>query len=330
MHRAVIEAWWPWFGLFAAGVAALLLVVRLAGARFEPARLTRLHADQAGAVQSLSFVLTLPLFMMLMLFIVQVSQLMIAGVVVQYAAYAAARAAIVWIPAQLGDEAPNWIGPSVTQGAGLPAGVIGSPGDSAPGSGAWAPLFYEESRKLEKIAQAAKWACVSISPSRSLGLMASADLADIQELAYRALARDSTIPSGAITNRLRNKLAYAFAAGQTITLWDRDLGSWVTLPASQTTSVAVQHYMRDPTEANEVGWQDPIRVMLTHYLVLLPGPGNMLFRYVSAGQAQGMGSNFGYVVAPRGRFPVFRITGEATLLNEGQKSVVPYVYSPTE
>ena len=52
-----------------------------------------------GQRQSLSFVLTLPFFIMILLFIVQVSQLMIGQIVVEYAAFAAARAAAVWIPA---------------------------------------------------------------------------------------------------------------------------------------------------------------------------------------------------------------------------------------
>ena len=52
-------------------------------------------------MQSLSFVLTLPLFIMVMMMIVQVSQLMIGMVVVHYAAFAAARSAAVWIPAAM-------------------------------------------------------------------------------------------------------------------------------------------------------------------------------------------------------------------------------------
>ena len=76
-------------------------MVRLSGLRPRLGRLRRLHRDQAGSVQSLSFVLTLPLFVMVMMLIVQVSQLMIGLIVVHYAAYAAARSAVVWIPANL-------------------------------------------------------------------------------------------------------------------------------------------------------------------------------------------------------------------------------------
>ena len=72
---------------------ALLAAYALYRVARRPARFSRLrnlHGDQCGAVQSLSFVLVLPLFVMVMLFIVQVSQLMIGTIVVHYSAYAAA------------------------------------------------------------------------------------------------------------------------------------------------------------------------------------------------------------------------------------------------
>ena len=51
-------------------------------------------------------------FIMVMMFIVQLSQITIAKIVVEYAAFAAARSAIVWIPANLGVDGaqPNRIG----------------------------------------------------------------------------------------------------------------------------------------------------------------------------------------------------------------------------
>ena len=78
----------------------------------------RLHRDETGAVQSLSFVLTLPLFVMVMLFIVQLSQITIGRLAVEYAAMAAARSAAVWIPANMGDtfEAENRISSYVDLG----------------------------------------------------------------------------------------------------------------------------------------------------------------------------------------------------------------------
>ena len=89
----------------------LYLVVYFNRSRLCWARIRTLHRDEVGGVQSLSFVLTLPFLIMLMLFIVQVSQLMIGAIMVHYSAYAAARTAIVWIPAQMMEpEGCNRIG----------------------------------------------------------------------------------------------------------------------------------------------------------------------------------------------------------------------------
>ena len=68
--------------LFALGTAMVMLavVIRGSGCRLNLRRLGELHRCQKGGVQSLSFVLTLPIFVMIVMFIVQVSQLMIAQV----------------------------------------------------------------------------------------------------------------------------------------------------------------------------------------------------------------------------------------------------------
>lgn len=98
MQRDILIACAPWLALLAAAFVCARVLIRLSGARWQWGRLKQLHACQQGSVQSLSFVLTLPLFLLIVLFIVQVSQLMIAITVVHYAAYAAARSAMVWIP----------------------------------------------------------------------------------------------------------------------------------------------------------------------------------------------------------------------------------------
>jgi hypothetical protein len=99
MNRAVLHACLPWLAVLAGSLLAAYLLVRFSGARPSLRRLRRLHENQVGGVQSLSFVLALPLFIMIMLFIVQISQLMIGIIVVHYTAYATARSASVWIPA---------------------------------------------------------------------------------------------------------------------------------------------------------------------------------------------------------------------------------------
>src|SRR5262245_57513597 len=122
MHRAILEAWLPLVTWLLAAFAGVWLVARMSGARLTLRKLRRLHGCQAGSVQSLSFVLTLPVFIMLLLFIVQVSQLMIGTAVVQYAAFAAARAAMVWLPADLPAEPANTLDPmSINETSVFPA-----------------------------------------------------------------------------------------------------------------------------------------------------------------------------------------------------------------
>ena len=91
----------PLAGIFAFAYSGGLGVGALQPGELRLGRLLTLHRDEAGNIQSLSFVLTLPVFIFVMLMIVQVSQLMIGIVVVNYAAFAAARSAAVRIPAAM-------------------------------------------------------------------------------------------------------------------------------------------------------------------------------------------------------------------------------------
>ncbi|MDZ4817796.1 MAG: TadE family protein, partial [Planctomycetota bacterium] len=111
MPQSTIQLCWPELLLIAGLLLVLRVLVGLCGARLNLARLRLLHRDQGGSVQSLSFILALPLFIMILMGIVQVSQMMIARIYVQYAAVAAVRSAVVWIPAAIvdGDEANNEI-----------------------------------------------------------------------------------------------------------------------------------------------------------------------------------------------------------------------------
>ena len=102
MARAILTACSPWL-VAASAYSGGLGVGEFSRAQLRLGRLFKLHRDEVGSVQSLSFVLTLPLFIMIMMMIVQVSQLMIGTVVVHYAAFAAARSAAVWIPAAMAD-----------------------------------------------------------------------------------------------------------------------------------------------------------------------------------------------------------------------------------
>ncbi|NQT39779.1 MAG: pilus assembly protein [Planctomycetes bacterium] len=343
MIRSVIVACIPWLAILIAALACAVLLVRLGGHRPRWRRLRQLHGDQQGAVQSLSFVLTLPLFMMIMMFIVQVSQLMIATVVVHYAAFAAARSAIVWIPARVvgqREELENCIGERRladfdealdpddldfwADDEGVPFEIVDRDGTSP---------------KFARIRAAAMLACVPICPSRDLGLEVPAEEATAAEIFKRAYA---TVASGglldpeddrhlgAIHRRLENKLAYS--SGHThvgIRFLHKSDEPWLRmwdLPDD-----------REEFRENEVGWQDPITVTVTHDLALLPGPGRFLARdesrSASGSSYAGSGGYTGVdTVAPnirrdeKAKVHVYPITASITLGNEGQKPVLSFVH----
>ena len=169
------------------------LLVRLCGSRLRLGRVLELHRDEGGSAQSLSFVLTLPFFVMIILFIVQVSQLMIGTIVVHYAAFAAARSAIVWVPAGVDNEPENCFA-AYTVDLEAPDQVIPilDPDDPnyGPTSGGVTYVVVPGSPKFLKIASAAVMACMSISPSRDLGLSLSGygpAAADILKSLYLSL-----------------------------------------------------------------------------------------------------------------------------------------------
>lgn len=249
MHRAMLTACLPW--LAAVGVLFLFayFLLRMSRARLHLGRLLQLHRDQAGGVQSLSFVLTLPIFLMVMMLIVQVSQLMIGVMVVHYAAFAAARSAIVWIPADLRNfdfrEGPNCISifmpdpeaenqtflelpqyrPIVNdQGMVLGWGYARSD-YTGPLEGGVTYLVAPSGPKYDKIRSAAVLACMPISPSRPMGdsLESAPDLLGPNDYPISTSAVDAaqifqeayqamspaSATNTAVPERLRNKLAYA-------------------------------------------------------------------------------------------------------------------------
>ena len=321
MARAMLTACLPWLAWLLVLLLAAWALVRFSRAQLRLGRLLQLHRDEVGSVQSLSFVLTLPVFIMVMLMIVQVSQLMIGTVVVQYAAFAAARSAAVWIPAGMAvpegpccissyavdPDAPDNVAPELNPKA----------ADYGPGSGGLTFKIEPGSPKFNKIASAAILACVPISPSRNLGFTAetAAQMDTVLKNAYGALAPSSSANT-ASGPRLDHKLAYAV----------------------QNTDVAICFYHKnqeppletygeppDPGEFyfNEVGWQDTITVTVNYQFPLLPGAGRILAKYV---------------VGPSGKDTVatsiknydgvytYPLQASATIGNEGEKSVVTYVY----
>jgi hypothetical protein len=227
MGRAVLYDCWPWLALWVLSGACLWLLVRVNRGRFRLRRLWRLHQDQGGSAQSLSFVLTLPLFIVVLFFIVQISQLMIGTMMVHYAAFASARAAIVWIPAQLATPydpasaaAENCVGNYVPDPETLDQ-VPPNDDDTdivafQPTAGGMTYRITQWGPKEAKILPAAWIACLPICPSRDLGLSLpgnAALVANTLKSAYHSLApaTSGTASSGSVDKRLERKLAYAIA-----------------------------------------------------------------------------------------------------------------------
>ena len=332
MGRAIVEACLPWAGLLAASVLAAWLLARLSGGRLQLGRLRLLHRDQGGAVQSLAFVLVLPFFVMILLFIIQVSQVMIGTVAVHYAAFAAARSAIVWIPANLGEEPANcisayaieWEAPYTAEPVWDPDSASFGPSDENQVEG----LTYvvaPQGPKYEKIYTAAVLACMPISPSRDLGLSPEGGgptIAAAIKKAYRSMSPGSA-GNPRISPRIDNKLAYAmrntwievrfFHANTEPPL--RDYSLWVRDDRGEGIGY----------RENELAWRDPITVTVHHNMALLPGPGRFLARTEPrmdrdevAETIQGAGTDDGVYKYP--------LVATATLGNEGEKSVIPYVH----
>ena len=321
MTRAILIACLPWFAcLIGLGLAACALV--WAGGGVNLARVRRLHADQRGSAQSLSFVLALPVFIMVLMLIVQVSQLMIGTIVVQYAAFAAARSAVVWIPARLSTlERENciaWYYANPGAPDQRPPTLDPDSPDYGPSEGGVEYVMVPSGSKYEQIHRAAALAIVPICPSRNLGLgTASAGrAAEVLEAAAYALApglRDNA----AVGRRLRNKLAYATHATQVE----------VRFFHGNAEPPLVPYYTGPDAEQfqfNELGWRDQITVTVRHDLALLPGPGRMLARVLR--RSDGTDPVSERITTVNGVHTT-RLSAVATLSNEGEQSVVPYVHT---
>jgi len=324
MGRAVLLACLPWAVCLLVAVGAALLLVRIDGSRFRLRRLRRLwrlHRNEAGGAQSLAFVLTLPFFVMILLFIVQVSQLMIATVVVHYAAYAAARSASVWIPANVGEpETANRISYYAPDPEAPDQHVpIMNPDhpDFAPSEGGVTYLVEPGSLKYAKIESAAVMACLPICPSRDTGAELDGEgarAAEIVDRLYSALSPESTA-NRAIPRRLRNKMAYAMDNTRVeIRFYHKN------------TEPPLRPYWIPPAEFryNELGWQDQITVTVHHDLALLPGPGRLLARetYRPGGEPDSVSET----IERRGSVYVYPLKASIAMGNEGEKSVIPYLY----
>ena len=300
----------------------MVLLLRAARPMPDLRRLRRLHVDQDGGVQSLSFVLTLPLLIMVVMLIVQIGLLMIGTIVVHYAAFAAARAAAVWIPAATESEGANCISsyfmdPDAEHQA-PPLLDPDAPGYGPSEGGTWWDV-RPESPKAERIRQAAAIACVSLAPSRDTGASLSgpgAATAAVLQEAYAALGPPSTADPRT-ARRLRNKVAYALA----------HTAVHIRFFHGNFEPPLVPHYQESDLgefRFNEIGWQDPISVTVRHHFGLLPGPGRLLARYVAG--PDGGTDDVSDAIERRGDTHTVPLTASVTLGNEGKKSVMSYVH----
>ncbi len=285
-------------------LGGLATLVRLLSPKEIRNSVFRLHGDQAGSVQSLGFVLTVPVFIMLMLFVVQVTQLMVGMIGVQYSAFAAARSASVWIPARYGDEPENCIGTRT--------------GDRQFHDGQQF-LIAPGGQKYERIRSAAVLACVPVAPSRDLkATNQQSRLPEALIRVYAAVAPSSQSNSR-MPRRLANKWAYADANTQI------EIRIFHPKDEPPLQGHHPHHmFLNNNFAANEIGNRDLITVTVTHRFALLPGPGRLLARRVGSSSSsdatsQAIGRTNSVYFVP--------LTASARLGNEGEKSLVPYVQS---
>lgn len=339
MYRAVVESVLPCVAALGVSLAAMVLLVRLSGARWHVSRVTALHRCQEGGVQSLAFVLTLPVFIMIAMFIVQVSQLMLAVMTVNYAAFAAARAASVWVPAHVAggldtiDEPANVLPFPIREDLPVLLTFDADRVENAQGVTLWeyrAGSGTPRSAKYASVYTAAAMACLPLAPSRDLGGANALQNQAVHQTAlaaYRAL-----VPASAgnvrLADRLSNKIIYAFEnTSVRLEFVDKDTREGPTynprLPVELEDGTIVRVW-----NPQEVGWQDPLTVTVTHEFALLPGPGRWLARHLvrADGRPDRVSPRIGRFTAPnRERVDTTAVWATATMTAEGLKPLLTYV-----
>ncbi|AMV20012.1 TadE family protein [Planctomyces sp. SH-PL14] len=289
-----------------AGAFALLALLYIRRRELSVRRLAYIVGNESGGVQSVSFVLTVPLFIFFVMFMVQIGQIMIGMMVVHYAAFAASRAAQVWIPASvpgtfvgLGpNEFPQDI--DVRQPILLDGNTIAASSD----------------RKREKIWTAAVLACAPIAPSRASRTATTSSFPLTQHLAalqtFYPRFDPAAATNGAIPARLANKLTYSAANTRVyLTLQDRSSG-----PPQSSETYNPSSHPDIPYRPYEAGWQDPAMLVVQHDFRILPGPARRFAQYVVDRYGR-------YPIRPNGSVYQITLSASTTLTIEGLKSVRP-------
>ncbi len=328
MHRAILQACLPWFFWLCVASGLMLLLVQFCGSRIDWRRLRRLNKGEEGSVQSLSLVLTLPVFLMLVLFIVQVTQIMVGIMMVNYAAFAAARAASVWIPADVTTDASfadppfdnpqidvdfdsySYIGNRVIPNGNLNdgalqgllepsnvvAGIVDGSGLQGGGYAVINATSGAGSFKYQKVMMAGIIPCLTISPSRSTGT--DSQLPYQLQYTYDALNKlypvvdPKSKSNNKISQRLRNKLSYA-GRYTTVDLMWQNIAHPVPDVMDGPTYNPFAHPAPNvpPWNPNEIGFRDPVTVSVKHQFSLLPGIGRILSNAIDQRDATKKGAN---------------------------------------
>jgi hypothetical protein len=295
MSRELLHDCLPYFLALAAAMMALRLLLRCSGARFRPAAMRHLLRDERGAVQSLSFVLTVPLFIMVLMFIVQLTQITIARLVVEYAAFAAVRSAIVWIPANVDLEPANQVGMRIPRGDNGNFAVYEI-----------VPL----GTKSQRIGLAAAMACMPICPSRAQRGIGPPPPGVLVDALFSAYTAGSEVNRPARRRVIYNKAQYALNRTR--------VEIEVQHPPSRNEPPLVWYWPSDEYLDNEIGWRDSISVTVFHDYALLPGPGRLL------AQAVERRDRVAERIVRRNGTWTYTLSATMTMQNEGQKSTSRY------
>ncbi len=277
-------------------------------------RMRGLDDCEEGGVQSLALVLTLPFFVGTILLLVQLCQVLLGVMTVQYAAFAAARSAVVWIPAWVEDQDFDR-GQDVSTENEINAPIIqGQPIDIT-------DERRQNSRKFREIQAAAVQACVSISPARSVnGPRAGAGEVDESVdafLAFQNLTNDPRIARW----RLATSNRWSYSAANT-----RVRLAFLGQPRLTPTYNPIGHPVV-PHNDYEAGWDEAVTAIVLHEVSLVPGPGRWLFQNATWGRVP---NNLAENWAGSGRLDRVPVVGSATLTLAGLQSNRPIHYPQRE
>jgi len=229
---------------------------------------------------------------MIVLFIVQLSQLMIGVTIVHYAAFAAARAASVWIPAYLSpDEPENDMGPTAIAEAGSMSYPLWYTTQKT-NFNTISPQEKSTVAKYYRVWSAAAIACMPIAPSHQYMSPSAMQQIGAQNGVTMPMTNlyMALVPKAAsnpqIANRLRNKAAYAFdhtmivISGVDQSLNAQNGPTYNPInhppPTDPWSPEPVGTYQTWLYRRSEIGWQDPITVKVQFDFPLLTGPGRFL------------------------------------------------------